>query len=117
MSIVYLSTTIEHPHPNRTNSCTMRSATLLFAALLGIPLLAGGCTTTDPRDMPLTEVNALDSATRNKAFSTLSDIDRERLVQAAKAYGMDSNALNRRTINQLIDEGKALERNKPMYSK
>ena len=95
----------------------MRSATMLLGTLLVLSIMTGGCTTTDPRDRPLSEVNALDSATREKAFATLTDIERNHVIQAAKAYGADSNALNKRTINQLIDEGEALERNKPMYSR
>ena len=98
--------------------CTMTvSARIVLPALLALSMIAWGCTTTDPRDIPLSEVNALDTATREKALGTLTEGEREWLILAAKAYGNDSNALNRRTINQLIDEGEALDRNKPLYTR
>ena len=82
----------------------------IFSAIIAVVLLFGACTTTDPRDIPLSEVNALDSAEQATAL-TLTEQEKQLIMLAAQAYGGDSNALNRRTLNQLISEGKALKRN------
>jgi hypothetical protein len=88
---------------------------LLFP-LVALALICGACMTTDPRDIPLSEFMKLDSATQEQVKLSLTDQQKDRLTLAARAYGNDSNALNRRTLNQLIDEGEALQRNKPMYN-
>lgn len=88
----------------------------LSSVVICFALLFGACMTTDPRDIPLNELMQLDSATQAQVQRSLTDQQREWMLLAARAYGNDSNALNKRTLNQLIDEGEALQRNKPMYS-
>lgn len=88
----------------------------LLSPALGLALLLGACMTTESRDRPLSEVYRMDSAAQATLRGSLTPLEQQRMTLAAQAYGTDSNALNRRTINQLIDEGEALQRNKPMYN-
>ena len=83
----------------------------LLPAIIAISILFGACTTTDPRDRPLSDVYALDSADQEAALTSLSEKEKKLIQLAAQAYGGDSNALHRRTLNQLISEGEALQRN------
>ena len=83
----------------------------LLPAIVAVAILFGACTTTDPRDRPLSEVYALDSADQSAALTSLTEKEKQLVMRAAQAYGGDSTALLRRTLNQLISEGQQLQRN------
>lgn len=79
-------------------------------ALLGVVLIFG-CGQ-DFRDRPLREIHAMSQEERQKELAQLSAAENDALEAAVMANLKDTIELKKKTINQLIEEGKKINAGK-----